>query len=199
MTSQLPDSSISVPAESGPSAEGHVWLPPDSRPRKARARTAAFFKSPPGPLSPPVAPDATDRPPLSAALDLRRRCRRMLVEHILARSELLSPGDRALVHAVYRRNLNACDLSRSMNRSARAVRGRLRGLGKRLLSPRFEFVLRHAHEWTPMRRGVAVACVIRGSTMREAARSLGLTHYAVRSHMAAVDALFQQWRGRKPS
>ncbi len=166
---------------------------------KARPAKSTYFARPPGPLNPLPENEPPPPPSLGAALDLRRRCRRMLVDHIVARSELLSPSDRALVHAVYRRRMNATDLSRSMNRSARAVRGRLRGLGKRLLSPRFEFVLRHGHEWTPMRRRIATACIIRGLTMRQAAGALDLTHYAVRSHMTAVEALYEQWKRRAAS
>lgn len=126
------------------------------------------------------------------ATDLRRRRRREIAQVLIERSEWLLPADRALVRTVYEEGMSAREAAALTGESVRAIRRRLRGLVRRMLSPRFEYVLRHRDGWPPTRRRVATACVLQGRTMRQAAEDLRLTLHPVRRHMAAIDVLVEE-------
>lgn len=123
------------------------------------------------------------------AADLRRRRRSDLAELIVDRSAWLMPEDRALVCAVYRDGLTAAEVAKLRGEPARHVRRRLRRLVLRVLSKRYEFVMRRREQWPPTRRRVATVCVLQGRTMRETASHLRLSLHTVRGQMAAVAAL----------
>jgi len=126
------------------------------------------------------------------AADLRRRRRRDLADLLTQRAELLPPEDRALLLSIYRENLTAREVAALRGVSPRSVRRRLRTLVERVLSPRFEVVLRERASWPPTRRRVATATVIEGRTMRQTASALTLSLHAVRRQMLAIDALIER-------
>lgn len=136
-----------------------------------------------------------------ASPDLRRRSRRAYAETLVQRAAWLPATDRELVEAVFDEGLSVAAYVRRMRErgadihpgrsalTARAARRRLRGLIARVLSPRFVFVVERRTAWAASRRRVAMACVVRGLSLREAAAALGMSLHAVRRHMDAVDAL----------
>jgi len=136
------------------------------------------------------APRTSNRPPDPAhAADLRRRRGRDLSDLLLTRAAHLPAADRTLIQAIYADSVPAKDVAKLQSRSPRAVRRRARALVQRMLSPRFEFVLRHRDQWTPTRRRIATACILEGRTMRDAAASLRVSLHMVRRHMDAITAL----------
>lgn len=146
--------------------------------------------------------------------DLRRRDRRDYARTLLDRAAWLPAGDRELVEAVFGEGLSVIAyLRRCRDRglepastrgapaggsvSARMARRRLRRLVERVLSPRFAFVVTHRTSLGATRRRVAMACIVQGRSLREAAGMLGLSLHAVRRHIDAVEALFTAERERK--
>jgi DNA-directed RNA polymerase specialized sigma24 family protein len=84
------------------------------------------------------------------------------------------------------------------------MRRRIRRLTQRLLSPKFEFVMRYLDPadqaersrlglpcWPPRRRQVALHAVVLGRSLRGTAAALGVTMHAVRREMQAINALFE--------
>ncbi len=130
-----------------------------------------------------------------AAWDLRRKQRREVVERVVERAELLTPGDRALVLAYFRDQQHASDIARLAGEPVRAMRRRLRKLVERVLSPRFQFVASRRLAWPPTRRRVACSCVLEGYTLRETSRRLGLSLHSVRRHHDAIQAMFEDEAG----
>lgn len=63
-----------------------------------------------------------------------------------------------------------------------------------MLDPRFDFVAALADSWRPTRRRIAHAFYINGKSLRETARSLGVSLYSVRHHRDAVEAMFEASR-----
>ncbi len=132
-----------------------------------------------------------DRIDASSFTDLRRRHGREEVEAVLALAEHVSPEERSLLRAVFESGLPVGEMARVRGCSARTLRREVRALVRRVMDPRFVFVLSRRDLWGPSRRRVASACVVQGLTMREAAQVAGMSLHAVRRHMGAVEALFE--------
>lgn len=126
--------------------------------------------------------------------DLRRRQKAEMVRQLLTRLEPLPTGDRVLVEAIYRDGRSAVEVAALVREPARLVRKRVRRIVRRALTERFAFVALHAAQWPTDRRRVAEACVLAGHSMRDAARSLGLTLHQVRRQWGAIETLFQSAR-----
>lgn len=129
--------------------------------------------------------------------DLRRRSRREYAAMLVERAAWITPDDRELVEAVFGEGLSVVAYTRRRREtdpvspvSVRSARRRLRKVITRLLSPRFAFVINNRSDWSASRRRVAMACVVRGLSLREAARKMGMSLHAVRRHMDAVEALY---------
>lgn len=148
--------------------------PADDRPSGAARRRIARL---------PRALDA------ESSADLRRRRTRELTDLVLTRAEHLAPEDRALVEAIYDRGMRVRALAHLRGEPVRSVRRKVRAIVVRMMSPRFEFVIRESKSWTPTRRRIAIACILHGKTLREASDSLHISLHLVRRHMDAVNVL----------
>jgi len=115
-------------------------------------------------------------------------------EIIAARAEHILPEDRDLIRAVFADGMPVSTLARLTGVDPRGLRRRVRALARRVLSDRFVFVLRSRSGWPATRRRVATACVLQGRSLRATARHLRLTLHAVRRHMDAVNALYDESR-----
>ncbi|MEZ6242702.1 MAG: hypothetical protein R3B57_06625 [Phycisphaerales bacterium] len=109
----------------------------------------------------------------------------------MERSDLLSPADRALVHAHYRDGRSVVEIARLGGGSPRSLRRRLKRVVERELDPLFAFVARRRGSWSGTRRRVATSLVLEGRSMRETGERLGLSLHTVRRHHDAVRALFE--------
>lgn len=125
----------------------------------------------------------------------RLREARGAVESLVARAGWLEPGDAALIRAVYEQGRSPDELCRLLAVDPRGLRRRIRRLADRAGSPIFLFVIRHQKRWPEQRRDVAAACILRGRSMREAARELGLPVYAVRRHLDVVRGMYEAAAG----
>jgi hypothetical protein len=173
-----------------------------------------------------VSPETPSRRRWADPQDLRRSVLggREAVSRIVERSDFLPAGERELVRAVFRdgvtvKRLAMCgvglapDVERaargSVEGTARRLRRRVRGISLRLLSPKFEFVVAHLEPadqaerrrlglptWSPDRRAIAEAVVVRGLSLREASAALGRSFHTVRREMNAVNALFEARAGK---
>lgn len=124
-------------------------------------------------------------------LDLRRRHGRDLADTLVERAAWLLPEDRHLIEAVYREGLTALAVARLREESPRAVRRRIRKLVERMMSVRYEVVMRQREGWPATRRRVATVCVLQGRPMRATATHLRLSLHVVRRQMDAVQALIE--------
>jgi DNA-directed RNA polymerase specialized sigma24 family protein len=120
----------------------------------------------------------------------RARRRREVAAFIAARAEFLGPDERELMRAVYEEGKTPTDLSRLTGLRPRHIQRRVRRILRRVLSDRFLFVAAQRADWPAGRQRVATAVVLRGLSMRRAAQELGVSIYAVRYHMQAVEAMF---------
>ncbi|TVQ60364.1 MAG: hypothetical protein EA379_08205 [Phycisphaerales bacterium] len=136
--------------------------------------------------------DPVATPGAESGVDLRRRRTRRLSETVLARAEHLDAEEASLIRAVYGQGLSVVEVARLRGEPARALRRRVRRIVARLLTGRFAYVARRRSSFTPTRRRVAEACVLRGMSLREASASLGISFHCVRRHMEAVNALSEQ-------
>lgn len=144
--------------------------------------------------------------------DLRRRRRRAFADRLLALAEHLPAHERTLIEASYRDALRVVELAALVGgrepdeARVRAMRRRIRVLVRRLLDPRFEFVV-HAlantegiprAPWSPLRARVAREFYLHGRTMRAIAAETRESFYSIRRHRDAVEALFDMHakRGR---
>ena len=127
-------------------------------------------------------------------LDLRRRPDSRLNDTLLDRAVWLDPADRTLVELVFREGRTLREIAALLDERPRAVQRRLRRLAERLLDPLTAFVAVHAPGWPATRQRVAVACVIEGRSMREAAQRLDLSLHTVRRHLAVVRELAAEAR-----
>jgi hypothetical protein len=144
--------------------------------------------------------------------DLRRKRRRAFADRLLALAEHLPTHDRTLIEASYRDALRVVELAALVGgrepgeAQVRAMRRRIRVLVRRLLDPRFEFVV-HAlantegiprAPWSPLRARVAREFYLQGRTMRAIAAETRESFYSIRRHRDAVEALFDMHtkRGR---
>lgn len=120
---------------------------------------------------------------------LRRRVLDAQADALLRRAHVLDPDDRALLEALLREGESFLGAARSRGVCTRTVRRRMRRLINRMASERFLFVLAQHLSWPLGRRRVGEACVLRGRSMRAAARELSLSVHAVRRHLAVVSAM----------
>ncbi len=138
--------------------------------------------------------ESTQRPitDIQTATDLRRRIPRDLADLLVARAQWILPEDRALISAVYQDNLSAIQVASLLSAPPRSIRRRIRLLVTRLISPRFIFVAQQTAlqktTWGPTRKRVAVACVLEGRTLRDAAQTLHISLHTIRRHMDAIAA-----------
>lgn len=132
--------------------------------------------------------DRLDR--LEHAADLRRSVPADLARTVADRAHWCMPEERALIEAMYRQGMTAQQIAKLRDEPATAIRRRIRTVVRRVLSPRFVFVLRHRDQWPPMRKRVATACILQGRTLREAAAHLHLSLHAVRRQMDAITGMF---------
>jgi DNA-binding NarL/FixJ family response regulator len=125
-----------------------------------------------------------------ARMDLRRRRSRAQAEELTARARHLEPRERRLIDDLFDAGRSCSVIAAEMGRDARTVRREVRGITRRLLDPRFEFVTRRSDRWRPTRRQIAQALYVQGLGLRETARELGVSLYSVRRHRDAIEALF---------
>ena len=131
----------------------------------------------------------------STATDLRLRRRRDAAETIVHRAAVLDEEDRALLEAVYDKGHTVQEVARLRGATepaaVRRLRNRVRRLVTRVSEPRFVFVMTTRQHWSLMRRQVGERCVLRGDSMRQAARTLGLSLHAVRLLCLRIDVMFE--------
>lgn len=122
--------------------------------------------------------------------DLRRRQDfAATAEAVLARADLLTEEDAALVRSVFGRGMTLTELARAAGRRPHTVSSRLRRITARMRTPTFVFVAHYRDAWAPPMRAVATACILEGRPVREAAAHLKMSVAAVRRHRDAVLAL----------
>lgn len=124
------------------------------------------------------------------ACDLRKRIRRQAAEQIVARAAFLPPSDRLLVQLYLEHGRTLKDLAEASGLPPRVMSRKMRKLITRVASERFDFVLHHMESWPTGRRKVAIAMVLHGLSIRDAAQTLAVSLYTVRRHHEAVCALF---------
>ena len=146
-----------------------------------------MIAQPDSPLTPPYS-SLVDRVDPRPAVDLRRTAGRDLCEMMVMRSRWLTPDDHELVRLHFGEGETAVALARLMDLNPRRLRARLRRLAERMLSHRFEAVLRGCDHWPARRRNVARAVVLEGRTFRNASKHLRLTLHQVRREMAVIEA-----------
>ncbi len=159
-----------------------------------------------------TSPDPLPTPPGDPA-DLRRKRRRAFADRLLALSVYLPDHDRILIEATYRDALRVVELAALTHARLptqahiRAMRRRIRMLVRRLLDPRFEFVLRALDDsdgiprvpWSPLRARVAREFYLHGRTMRAISADTRESFYSIRRHRDAVEALFDMHAKRTHS
>jgi DNA-directed RNA polymerase specialized sigma24 family protein len=138
---------------------------------------------------------------VDASADLRKRFRREQAERLVERAAGLPDSDRILVELVLGEGRSVSDIAALRNVPDQALRRHLRRLIRRLASDEYVFVSRHLFpphggecRWSPIRRRVAEACVLRGMSMRQAARLLNLSLHTVRKHRHALSAMVESVR-----
>ena len=123
--------------------------------------------------------------------DLRRGLTPAELDRVQARLEHLPSGERALIEAMFLDHKTAVQIAALAGRDPRKVRGEIRRVVDRMLSPKFAFVLRRGDAWPTTRRKVAHACVLWGFSARVAAKELGISLHAVRRQVDAIHAMFE--------
>jgi len=121
----------------------------------------------------------------------RRLEARAATETILARAAWLGRDDAALLRAVYADGRSAVELGPLVGADPRGLRRRIRRLATRVASPLFLYTTRHHTSWPKGRRDVAAACILRGRSIRQAARELGIPIYTVRRHMDVIRGMYE--------
>ncbi|MEL6328078.1 MAG: hypothetical protein AAFR38_00315 [Planctomycetota bacterium] len=134
---------------------------------------------------------AADRFDPPAIPDLRRRVHAETAARICELAEHLPMGDREVLRAVFADARRVAEVAALLGRTPRQIRGRVRALTRRVLDPRFEFVVRSRDRWPDERRLVAQLRLIEGRPMRSVARLLGMTLHHVRRQEDTIDALFE--------
>lgn len=125
---------------------------------------------------------------------LGKRFESLRVERMLTLAEHLSPPDRALIDAVYRKGMSIAAVARAAagGPSERVLRARLRRLVRRLLDRRAEGVARAIRfdlGWPAQRREIARCRYFEFATMREIARRFGLSMHQARKKVWEIDAI----------
>lgn len=153
----------------------------------------------PGECTPPVARRAAD---VERAADLRRRHARREIERVVENAAALPDPDRILIETVYRDGRSVADVARLSGDDPGALRRRVRALVRRVMSPEFAYVIARRHLFAPQRRVVADSVILRGRTMRETARAMGVSLHVVRRHREAITDLadaFTRQRRQPPA
>jgi DNA-directed RNA polymerase specialized sigma24 family protein len=122
--------------------------------------------------------------------DLRCGLPKGAVDRLMEGAAGLPVNDQALLRAIFIEERPATDVAPLTGRSARMVRKRIRDLTRRVLSPRYQFVLREGAGWPTLLRRVGFAHYIDGRTLRRTARDLGVSLHSVRAQRDAIEALF---------
>lgn len=130
---------------------------------------------------------------LSIALDLRRLQPEPVVEAVLTLARHVGRGERMLVEAVLRDGHTLHAMAEMSGERPRALRRRYRRVVQRLIQHRFAFVAAHARTWPDRRRLVGTLHILRGRTIRETARCLGLTEHATRRELSVIDGLLEEY------
>ena len=125
--------------------------------------------------------------------------RRDLTDQVARRAEHLPPADRALLLAALDQGVSTRDLAAMTGRDLRYVRRHVKNLARRVLSERFGFVIRNRDAWPSLRRRIAVACILHGRTLREAAAENSTTFYNARKQMDAVQLLIESLKPASPN
>ena len=122
---------------------------------------------------------------------LRGHRRREIVERVLAYTSELPRAEAALLECVLRQGLSVAEVARMRGEPARALRREFRRVIERVLSPIFGFVVHQSPNWTTRRRRVAKLTVIRGLSLRAAAKEMDESVWNVRREREAIDALLE--------
>ena len=150
---------------------------------------------------------------IGIGIDRRRRVRRELANTLVDRAKWLPQPDRALVEAVFGDGKSIAEIwelgilasasshaptlgdprtsqkNHEREVQLRRLRRHLARLIKRLTTPRFAYVAAGMDTWPATRRRVAMACVLRGHSIRKAARELDLSFHTVRQNLQRIDAI----------
>ncbi len=135
-----------------------------------------------------------DASAVETAADLRRQRKREMIESIVARAEHLPAGDRELLYLLFRDGKKVTDVAALLGADVRRVRRRVKRLIRLVHSPAFAYVALAAEEWPETRRRVAREVFLFGHTLRDAARTLGVSLHLVRKHAEAVRAIVEAAR-----
>lgn len=130
-------------------------------------------------------------PAPAASTDLRRARKREALDRVVESSAVLPEAERALVLAVYRDGRTAVEIAALMREPPQRIRRRLKSIVRRLSNPRLAFVVAASGAWPERRRRIAWAVFAEGRSIRHVAHQEGLTLYAVRRHLHAIEALFE--------
>lgn len=147
------------------------------------------------PVPPPAPRRRTrSRPPEAwdENADLRRKRRREYADVVVRRADLLPPHDAALLRAIFSDGKSIAEVAALAQIAVARLRRYVHRLLRRVLSPRFEYVVRHARGWDAERRRVAQHAVVLGQPLRQVARDLGLSLYAVRRHYQSITTLYEE-------
>lgn len=125
--------------------------------------------------------------------DLRRARKREQIQTLLDRAHAaeLPSTDLELLRAVLADGRTAVNLSALTGEHIRTVRRRIRKLTIRLNDPFFLYVLRHRDAWPASRRTAATAIVLHGLTLRDAAKSLGISLHLARKQRDTIAGLYE--------
>jgi|CXWL01.1.fsa_nt_gi DNA-directed RNA polymerase specialized sigma24 family protein len=124
-----------------------------------------------------------------ASPDLRRRRSREFTQEVVVRAGALPDREAALLKAVFADGKPLTELAALTATPVRRLRRRIHRLMKRVMTPEFAYVMRHAHSWPQTRRRVAHATVVLGQSLRETGRALGLSLHSVRRHHESVRSM----------
>jgi IS30 family transposase len=126
---------------------------------------------------------------LTSTIDGRRDLRRSTVDLLIQRSEHVSPDERAIIHAVYRVGMTMAEVAAIQGVRASTLRRRVKRVCRRMMGPRFVFVLANRANWSDTRRRVAEDTILRGHPIRRVSSGYSTLHI-VRKERAAIEALF---------
>ena len=118
--------------------------------------------------------------------------RRARAQAIVRNAEHLLPEERALARAYFVEGMSASEVARLAGTTPKTVLRRIDRMVARVTSLRFVFAVNHRKSLGRMRGRVATACLVQGLSMRETSRRFGVSIYVVRSHLHAVNGMFDR-------
>lgn len=129
--------------------------------------------------------------PKPSVRSLHRRPRNSLpfAELLVFRSDHIPNHDRAVIRAVYSEGKPLTEVARLLGQSTRIVSARVKRIVARLRSPAFVLVVSRRAAWPTGFRLVAEDTVLAGRSLREIARTRGLSYHVVRRHYGALTAM----------